>query len=237
MAETQPVNYLSETMLDRKWHEIWLDVWLHPGEASFGNMLTERNHSPGRAILWVTVTSLIFGVVGSLFFPSMYLDLFTQLFNLNLFAGTRDFKLWLSGVCFLVSSPILGILSLVLSSGAYHLASRLFKSRGAWSNLAFCMGAVHAPFTIISGLISIPRIIFGNDQSTISLLNCIFSLLSLTVFIYTIVLFTNAIRAAEKVGTGQAVLTIFIVLLVQIFLGICFGLLIVLPVISSTPYR
>jgi hypothetical protein len=237
MEDTPQVNYLSEPMLDRKWYEIWLDVWLHPGEASFRNMLRERNHSLGRAILWVTITSFTFGVVGSLFFPSLYLDLFTLVFNLNQFVGTRDFKLWLSGICFLVSSPILAILSLVLSSGAFHLTSRLFRGKGAWSNLAFCMGAVHAPFTIIGGLILFPRIIFGDVQSTITLLNCVFTLLSLTAYIYTIVLVTNAIRAAEEVGTRQAVLSMVILLLVQILLGICFGSLISQQLTSSIQYQ
>ncbi len=226
-----------EPILDRKWYEIWLDILIHPGAVPFRSMLKERDHSVGRAILWVTITALATGVVGVFFYASTYQDLFNRMFNLSSINESGASTLWIFGICYLVTSPILGILSLVLTSGVFHFLSRLFKGTGAWSDLVFCLGGVQASISIITLLITIPNMLIGNNQSKLLALSCVISLLSLSVSIYGFVLMTNAVRVAEKIGTGQAAVSILIPGLILIFLGMCVGLLLVLQVLSTTQFR
>jgi hypothetical protein len=238
MEETPQGIIQPEPMLDRKWFEIWLDVMIHPGEAVFLKILRERDHSVGRALMWVTITTLVFGVLGAFFYASTYHDMFASLFDTNLGNTWGNSSLWMFGICYLILTPIFAVLLLIITSGVLHSISRLFKSTGTWSDLVFCVAAINSPLAIITGIISIPNMILANnDQPLLLLLRCAISILIFAVSIYGIVLIINAIRAAEKLGTGQATMSCLIPYGVIFLLSFCAIILVIVSVINSTSFR
>jgi len=207
--------------LNSKWYEIWLDVWTHPGEEAFWGILKERNHSVGRAFIWVAVTSLILAVASIIGYVPLYRSFMSNIGAVNTVEFFNTTSLLTFGICSVILTPIFAILGLVISSGIYHLISKLFGGSGAWSDLVFCLGAVIAPGSIITGVLMIPYVLFSNFPAIWWLVAIFIGILSLIVSIYVIVLNVNAIRGAERIGTWQAILTIFLPIIIIGVLSVC----------------
>ncbi len=206
--------------LDRKWYEIWLDVWTHPGEEAFWGILKERNHSIGRAFIWIAVTSLILAVVTTIGYVPLYNSFMSQYGDIQtaqIFQATTVTV----GLCSVILAPISSILGLVIITGIYHLISKLFGGSGAWSDLVFCMAAVTAPASIISGVLAIPYLLFSNFPAIWWLIAIFIGILTVIVSVYVLVMNVNAIRAAEKIGTWQAIVTIFLPIIIIAVLSVC----------------
>jgi hypothetical protein len=125
------------------------------------------------------------------------------------------------GICSIILAPISSILRLVIITGIYHLLSKLFGGSGAWSDLVFCMAAVTAPASVISGLLAVPYLLFGNFPAIWWLVAIFIGILSVIVSVYVLVMNVNAIRAVEQIGTWQAIVTIFLPVIIVAILGVC----------------
>jgi hypothetical protein len=209
------------TAINGKWYEVWMDVWMHPGEEAFRGILKEQNHSATRGFIWVAVSSLILAVVSAFGYIPLYRTLTSQ------FGSTPEMQLFAGGtivtslICALILTPISAIIGLAISSGIYHLISRLFRSTGNYSDLVFCMAAVTAPAMIIGAILSIPVLLFSNFPAIWWLVAIFISILSVIIAVYVIVMNVNAIRGAEQIGTWQAILTIFIPVIALGVLSFC----------------
>ncbi|NJD59380.1 MAG: DUF1282 domain-containing protein [Anaerolineae bacterium] len=220
--------------LNSKWYEIWLDVWAHPGEEAFRGILKERDHSIGRAFIWVAITSLVIAIASIIGYVPLYKSLVSQIGPVQSFEFFNTTTIFTFGLCSVILAPISAILGLVISTGIYHLISRLFGGSGAWSDLVFCMAAVTAPASIISGILMIPYLLFGNFPAIWWLVAIFIGILSVVVAVYVLVMNVNAIRAAEQIGTWQSVLTIFLPIIIVGVLTVCCVSLTIPSIISSS---
>lgn len=217
MMETLP----PATTLDRKWNEIWMDVWTHPGEEVFRNLLKERDHRATRGFIWMAVSSLILAVATGIGYIPVYHRLATQLGttqNTGLLFGGAVFT---NLICSIILVPISAIIGLAISSGIYHLISKLFRGDGNYGDLIFSMAAVAAPASLISGIMTIPVILFTNFPAIWWMFAILVGILSVSLGIYVIVMNINAVRGVENIGTWQAVLTIFLPVIVVVVLTFC----------------
>src|SRR4030043_2491458 len=57
---------VESTLTNRKWYELWAEVWLHPSDTSFKSILNERDHEAMRGFIWIGVASLIAGIFGQI---------------------------------------------------------------------------------------------------------------------------------------------------------------------------
>jgi hypothetical protein len=204
-----------------KWYEVWMDVWMHPGEEAFWGILKERDHSVTRGILWVAVTSLIIAVVSIIGYVPLYHSITSQFSNVQNIEFFGAGTIVTYAICSIILAPIGAILGLLISSGIYHLISRLFGSTGNYSDLVFCMAAVTAPASIIGALLSIPYLLLSNFPAILWLVAIFFGILSIILAIYVLVMNVNAVRGAERIGTWQAILTIFLPVVILAVLSIC----------------
>jgi len=203
---------LVQPTLPRKWYEIWSDIWRHPGVTSFQGLLNEPDHSPKRGYKWIAVTSLIAAILASLGSSGIFRSL------------QSDFgSIFIYYVCTVILSPIFGIIGLIISSGIYHVISRLFKGNGKWSDLVICSAVVLAPVELVGGVISLIILLFAQIPAAF----IIPWLLSVAVSIYSIVLYVNALKTAENITTGQAVLTYFLPTIIVGLLALCLSLAII----------
>jgi hypothetical protein len=208
------------TTINGKWYEVWLDVWMHPGEEAFRGILKEQNHSATRGFIWVAVTSLILAVASIIGYVPVFRSITSQfgnLPNMDLFTGS----IVTYGICSIILTPIWAIIALAITSGIFHLISRLFGGSGSYSDVVFCLAAVTAPAYIISGIISIPSFLLLNLPAIGWLVAIFFSILAVIVAVYVIVMNVNAVRGAEQIGTWQAILTIFLPVIVIGVLSFC----------------
>ncbi len=205
----------------RKWYQIWLHVWGNPGVESFDSILKEPDHSAGRGFTWIAVVSLISAVVLS----------FGTVALLQSAAPNIWGNFFLTFICQVILTPIFAVIGLIISTGIYHLLSRLFSSTGTWSDLVFCMSAVAAPSSVIGSIVTLPFFLFTNlySPSPLSIFIIVVAgLISLAFGIYVIILNVNAIRAAEQIGTAQAIGTILAPIVIAVLISCC-SLLLVYP--------
>jgi hypothetical protein len=229
---------------NRKWYEIWWDVWRHPGTDAFRRMLQEPNAKAERGFIWVAVVSLI---------EALLISLVSGIFFQNAFG--KEFpglSSALSGylICTVIVTPVASVISLAILAGIYHLIAKLFgASGGEWGQLVFSFSAVQAPQLIITGLVGVLSILISLPvflgQATalnrgpaafaqgMSLLQCFLYVPSIAVSIYSIVLYVCGITAVENLDTGRSILTYFIPVIVAILLACCVSVFLVFPALNA----
>ena len=210
----------------RKWYEIWWDVWLHPGIAPFQTILKEPNHSMTRGFIWVAVTSFIITLISSVFSALVMRNLVSDAFGGTMLENYATNTL--SAICGVILSPIFAIIGVAISAGIYHWVAKLFRGKGNWNDLVYCLSAVTAPGTLFGGVIGIFSLLFFQNPVLIFL--PVFVAFAFAV--YMIVLNVNAIRAAEDVGTWEALGAIFIPTIVIVVLVTCCSLVALVPLIG-----
>lgn len=202
----------------RKWYQIWWDIWSHPGVASFQALLREPDHSIRRGLIWVALTSLFVGLTSSLLSARSIASIESG------YGGTAIYYM-----CVLIATPIFGVLGIMISSGIFHWIARLMGGNGRWEDLLICSSAVTAPSAMITGVFS--GLTFILLQTPVVLF--IFWGLASILGIYGIVLYIQAIMAAENLSTGKAVLTYFIPVIIVGLLVLC-ALLALIPAYRVT---
>ncbi len=212
----------------RKWYEIWRDVWLHPNAQTFMDILKEPDISSSRGFKWVALTGLISGLVSLI---SIMLSLNTLQNGLSSLENTPIVfsVMGIYGLCVVVLTPIFAVLGLVISAGIYHGIAKLFHGTGEWGQLVFCFAAILAPLFVVSSLISVLV------SLQVPFLSFCFGLASLALSVYAIVLFINAIKAVEDIGTGAAIGTYFAPVVIVLILSVCLVAIVLL--ISSSTYH
>jgi hypothetical protein len=190
----------------RTWYQIWLDIWQHPGPVPFNSLLNEPDHRASRGFIWVAVASLITALFTGFTSASSLKDVAPD------FYGGVFYLL-----CLVIATPIFGVLGLIISTGIYHGIARLFGGQGTWTDLVICSSAVAAPAELIAGVISLITLLFVQ----IPVVMFLPWLISLAIGIYTIILYINALIAAERITTGRAVLIYFIPTIIVGLLALC----------------
>jgi hypothetical protein len=205
----QPVN-------DRKWYEIWRDVWTNPGVEAFWSILKERNHSATRGFIWIGVTSLVLGLAGALTSGPIYSSINSQVPG---FISTG--QTFLTAVCTVILAPIFTVISMMILTGIFHLIAKLFHGNGTWGDLVFCVATVVAPASIISGVLGTVWGLVSQIQILFFLVGIFAGVIGVALTIYIIVLYVLALKASENVGTGGAIATLLIPIGVVIVLSVC----------------
>jgi Yip1 domain len=211
-----------------KWYEIWRDVWTNPGVETFWSILKDRDHSATRGLIWIGVTSFVLGLISSIVSIPLLNRVSSQVPSF-LSSGETI----ISALCTIILAPIFGIIGFIIMTGIYHLVAKLFGGNGTWNDLVFCLAAVIAPASIISTVVSAIYSIFSQVQALLFLFAIFAGIIALALFIYNIVLYILAIRAAENVGTGGAIGTVLLPIGVILVLSICCSALLIPAFINS----
>jgi hypothetical protein len=234
LVDTSSIETIpAQPRTDRRWYEIWWDVWRHPGTVTFRSILQEPAAKAERGFIWVAVMAFIGSVISSL--SSM---IFLRNIAPTIISGSVT-----SLICGAISAPIVAVIGLAISAGIYHLIAKLFGGNGDWGQLAYSFAAIQAPLylltfffsflysVVLGSLLTQPTAALAQQLSTYSI--CL-ALPSLALSIYLLVLFVCAIQAVENIGTGRSVLTYFVPVIIVFVLMVCFVLFLLVPVLSTT---
>lgn len=198
---------------DRKWYEIWWDVWRHPGGKSFELLLIEKDHSRKRALAWLFITSII---------VSGYIVLFLLPRMLN--ADTQGNPIWMipstqviSKACTIILYPVVALAGLMIFAGIFHLVAKVFSGYGNWEDLVFCISAIVSPYSILGTAVNSLDILFF-QRSGLRLVSLVISVL---IVLYALILLVNAVKTAESLTTGGAVATLLVPGVIISSIGLC----------------
>lgn len=197
----------------RNWFEIWRDVWFHPGVPTFQSILGEPDHTVRRGLTWVAVISLITALVSG----------YTTAQTLSSIEHVGSIFLYY--ICIVILTPIFSIIGMIIGAGIYHWIARLLGGNGDWRSLLFCLSAISTPSAVVGIVIVLLNLMF--TVVGLSALAFVIGILSIAVGIYSLVLYILAIQAAENIGMGRAVITVFIPVIIALIISVCIVLVII----------
>lgn len=210
--------------------QIWTKALTRPNESTYAELATAPSARSTTAFLWVFVAGLIQFLLSVLVQRQM-LNNFQQ-YGIDLGdLGSR------SGVgAVLVSlicvAPVLAGLSTLFFAiwvGIVQWLAKMFGGTGTYEQLAYALAAIVAPYSIVTGIMTL--------LAAIPYVGLCFSLLLFLAGLYIIVLQVMAIKGVNRVSWGAAIGAFLIPGLVVFFVCACiFGvsLAALVPVIRQT---
>lgn len=178
------------------WYDVWLKAITQANVDTYTALLRDPLASPGRAYWWVFLAGIVAGLF-LLINVSLNPD-FTQAINdLEREQNLGNFGA-IMAVVLIVLVPlqaIFSVLGLMLGCAMYDLLAKLFGGSGNFSRTVYLMGAWTAPFSIITGILSI-----------IPIINC----LNIPLAFYSFWLSVTSLQVAHRMNGGRATIVILI---------------------------
>lgn len=207
------------------WFQVWMTAVTKPNEQTYVD-LTERPDAVSKtAFLWVFIAGTISGILQAVL-QAVYaatgtmpqipgLEQFTQ--DLAGGAGNIGVRL-VTGICL---SPVFGAMSVLFFAiivAVVQWIAKLFGGAGTFEKLAYAFAAITVPFTLVSSVLAL--------LSVIPFVGLCFSILSIGLSFYAIVLQVMAVKGVNRFGWGAAAGSVLIPWLALVLFCCClvFGL-------------
>ncbi len=178
------------------WLSTWREAITRPNEQTFARIAQSPQAKLTTALLWIFLTSLLSSFLASLVQGVMVRQVLQNTdFGIEQFgAGTAN-----PLVATICGAPIAAVISTVIFAvfvGIVQLVAKMFGGRGTFDQLAYAIGAIIAPFYLVSGFLTL--------LSAIPYVGLCFGLLSLIALLYVVVLEVTAVKGVNQFGWGQA---------------------------------
>jgi len=191
--------------------QVWLDALTKPNEGTFAAMAASPNAKAMTGYLWVFIGSLVAALLSALV-PNAELTRLLQQNGLgdqlpNGAMGSMVTRL-------LCGAPISALISTLFFAIGVVLVgwiAGMFGGKGTNDQLAYTFAAISAPFTVVSGLLSL--------LGGIPFVGLCTSIIILLGLLYTVVLAVMAVKGVYHVGWGGAAGAVLIPIAVGI--GVC----------------
>jgi len=177
-----------------------------PSEQTFSMIAFSPDAKLTTAFLWVFLASLV-----NFFLVSLVQGALLRQFMQSSDLGLEGFPQAAGGglITAICGAPIGALFSVVgfaIFVGVVQLVAKMFGGRGTFDQLAYATAAIVAPFSVISGLLTL--------LSAIPLVGLCFGLVSLLAVLYVIALEVMAVKGVNQFGWGQALGSYFLPFLV-----------------------
>jgi hypothetical protein len=178
------------------WLSTWREAITRPSEQTFARIAQSPQAKSTTALLWIFLTSLLSSFLASLVQGVMFRQMMQNSdFGLDQFGGEPANAL-IATIC---GAPIAAVILTVVFAvfvGIVQFIAKMFGGTGTFDQLAYAIGAVVAPYYLISGLLAL--------LSAIPYVGFCFGLLGLIALLYVIVLEVMAVKGVNQFGWGQA---------------------------------
>ncbi len=214
--------YDSASATPEPFYQTWIKALTKPNERTFAEIANSPGANPNKAYLWLALSDIV-----AVFVIMLVASLST--------ASQGDFgsalsRSLISLICGAPIGAVIGVLFFALVTAIIQWVAKLFKGTGSYSQLVYAAAAFAAPLMLISGAISALSLI------PIPYIALCFSILSIGLSIYALVLWVMAVKGVNGFGWGEAVGSVFLPGLVIVFICGCLviGILMLLgPVIGD----
>ena len=204
----------------------WLPVWTkavsQPSEQTFIE-LTERPDAVSKtAFIWVflaaTLSTIVVGIL-SVILQAMGFSSMPAIPGLEQYTspgGAQGTSIISSLIASLCAAPVAGIFAVIffaIGVGLVQWIAKLFGGAGTFDKLAYAVGAISVPLTLVTTILS--------PFSVIPVLGVCTGLLSLGAGIYGLVLQVMAVKGVNRFGWGAAIGSVLLPWLVIVLLCVC----------------
>ncbi len=195
--------------------DVWMNALTKPNEQTYAEIATSPGASPGKAYLWIFLAALV----------NIFISFLIQAIFLGSSGQMSDYRDMLGGsmIALICIVPVLAgvaVLAFMISTGLVQWVAGMFKGAGSYGQLAYALGAISAPTTLISSVLSV--------FSAIPFLGLCLWPLSILLLVYVAVLSIMAVKGVNKFGWGQAIAAYLLPTVV--FFGLCLLPIIVIAV-------
>lgn len=188
--------------------QVWMDALTKPNEQNYADIAAAPGASAGKAYLWVFLTSLVsYFVIAIIQFAVTGFGGNTQ--------GSNEFTTSLVGlICVIPIGAAFIVLAFMIGTALVQWIAGMFKGVGTFGQLAYVFGAISAPVTLISSVLSlfyaIPFLGF-----------CLWPV-SIILSLYVLVLEIIAVKGVNRFGWGEAIGSVLIPgLVLGCLVGLC----------------
>lgn len=188
------------------WYEVWWEVLSYRSVEAFEDLLRDPKATAGRAYLWVGISGLISSLIAVMLQSSAISNLLNSPEFQELQGGsTLNFSayLWAFMLCMVPMGAFFSVLNLMISGAIQNFLAGMFGGTGKYASTVYLLGAISAPLSIISTVISV-----------IPIINC----LAAGISIYSIMLNVRALMAAQQINSIKALGVILLPGLLVLFL-------------------
>ena len=201
---------------------VWIKVFTKPSEQTFIEITNHPDAKARAAYIWVFLAGTLSGLINSLtqFVVSLVglqqaAPEFGQLPGASTAVGIGGL---LFAICF---APLTGVFSVVgFSFGVaiIHATAKFFGGQGLFDKMAYAVGAITVPITLISALMVPFNIIPFASFCTLPVL--------ILLGLYALYLEVAAIKAVHRLGWGESAAALFLpsILLALVLVVIILGL-------------
>lgn len=191
------------------WFSIWMKVVTQPNEQTFVNMANSSNAKATTAYLWVFIGSLI-----TFFFASLVQG--TVMASILQSAGVEADALstglgggLLTALCGAPVAAVISVITFAIVTAIVQWIAKMFGGQGTFDQLAYTLAGIYAPFALVSGIFTL--------FAAIPFVSLCFSILSILLSLYMLVLQVMAVKGVNRFGWGQAAAS----LLLPVFVIFC----------------
>ena len=196
---------------------VWMKVFTKPGEQTFIEITNHPDAKARAAYIWVFLAGTLSGLMNSLTqFVVSFIGLQQAAPEFGQIPGSST-TFGIGGLIFAICfAPLTGLFSVVgFSFGVaiIHATAKFFGGQGLFDKMAYAIGAITVPITLISALMvpfnAIPFVSF-----------CTLPVL-LLLGLYALYLEVAAIKAVHRLGWGESVAAFFLPsILLTLILGV-----------------
>jgi len=195
--------------------QVWMDALTKPNESTFAQMANSPSAKATTAYLWIFIGYVINFFLSSIVQNQSVRTLLEKYGGSGVGAGVGS---GIAGrlvvaVCGAPIAALIATLFFAIGVAIIQWVAKMFGGRGNFGQMSYALAAILAPFSIVSGLLSL--------LSAIPFVGFCFSLLILIAALYIIVLEVMAVKGVNQFGWGAAIGSLFIPGLVIGFICAC----------------
>lgn len=202
------------------WFAVWKDAVTKPNEQTYAGFAASAGGKLSIALLWVFLGSLVTSFFAALVQGPMMRQMMQQFqqMGVDMPAIPLGAGSFLSALC---GAPVVAVITVVffaISVGITQWVAKMFGGKGNFEQLAYAFAAISLPISLASAVLTL--------LSAIPYIGLCFSIVSLAVSIYGIVLSVMAVKGVNQFGWGEALGSFFlpVILFACVCACVVFGL-------------
>jgi hypothetical protein len=204
--------------------QIWIMALTKPDEDTYSRIIRDPRANLGKALLWVSATSLIGYSI--LLLANIALGTLGILSQFSEFSGLAPQYRNLLGSSLLIAIlcvpvwTVVNVVIFLIYAGIVHFIASALGGTGTYSKLVYAFAAFTAPFSLIYDFLLV-----------IPLIQC----LAIFTGIYAFFLSILALKVVHRFSWGKSIGTFIILLVLMFFLFVIIGLLLMRLLDSVLP--
>lgn len=182
--------------------QTWVDALTKPNEQTYAKIASSPEANPTKAYVWIFIASLVNFLIVLLAQGAIMRNMLQQFGDTS--GGIRSTLGGgiLAALCGAPFSAIFSVLAFAIVVVIVQWVAKMFGGQGNFNQLAYTWGAIIAPYTLVSSVLTL--------LSAIPFVGFCFTGLGVLGGIYVLVLEVMSVKAVNRFGWGGALGAVFL---------------------------